>query len=152
MAQPKPNDTQDEEVWKVVRCAQQLRTLRTLGARSSWALATELFGWRDFRNRRQVGGHLGLVGMAEQSGGMYREHSISKAGNARLRALLVELSWLWLRYQSQSELSKWYARKFATGSRRLRRIGIVALARRLAVELWKYLQTGVIPEGALTKA
>ena len=79
------------------------------------------------------------------------EPDISKAGNRRVRALMVELAWCWLRYQPQSELSKWFTKRFAAGGKRMRRIGIVALARRLAIALWRYLEEGQIPEGAKLK-
>ena len=134
------------------RAARQLLALRALGETSSWILATELYSWRNFRNRRQVGGLLGLVSLPWRSGDDAYDQSISKAGPTRVRASLIELAWLWLRYQPTSALTRWFQEKYAKGGKRLRRIGIVALARRLAVELWKYLQTGALPEGALTKA
>jgi transposase len=134
------------------RAARQLLALRALGETSSWLLATALYSWRNFRNRRQVGGLLGLVSLPWRSGDDAYDQSISKAGPTRVRASLIELAWLWLRYQPTSALTRWFQEKYAKGGKRLRRIGIVALARRLAVELWKYLQTGALPEGALTKA
>jgi transposase len=132
--------------------ARQLSLLRSVGPRTSWMLSTEVFGWRSFRNRRQLAGLVGLVPVPDQSGEQYREHGISKTGRARLRGNLIELSWLWLRYQPQSALSQWYERRYAGGGKRLRRIGIVAMARKLLVELWKYVETGALPEGAVTKA
>lgn len=132
--------------------ARQLLSLKGLGENASWELATEIFGWRSFANRRQVGGLVGLVPVPHQSGDDYRERGISKAGRARLRSSLIELSWLWLRYQPGSALTRWYQRKYAHGSKRLRRIGIVALARRLLIDLWRYLETGAVPDGAATKA
>ena len=131
--------------------ARQLLQLRALGETSSWMLATELYGWRGFTNRRQVGGLLGLVPLPWQSGNDAHDQSISKAGPTRLRASLIELAWLWVRYQPASTLTRWFQHKYAKGGKRLRRVGIVALARRLAIELWKYLQTGALPEGALTR-
>jgi transposase len=133
------------------RAARQLVKLRALGETSSWLLATELYGWRDFKNRRQVGGLLGLASLPWQSGNDTHDQSISKAGPTRLRATMIELAWLWVRYQPTSALTRWFQEKYASGGRRSRRIGIVAVARRLAIELWKYLQTGALPEGALTK-
>lgn len=133
------------------KAARQLVKLRALGETSSWLLATELYGWRDFRNRRQVGGLLGLASLPWQSGNDTHDQSISKAGPTRLRATMIELAWLWVRYQPTSALTRWFQEKYAKGGRRSRRIGIVAVARRLAIELWKYLQTGALPEGALTK-
>jgi transposase len=130
----------------------QLARLRAVGVSSGWVLVKELFGWRRFRNRREVAGCLGLVPSPYASGESETEQGISKAGNRRVRALMVELSWSWLRYQPQSELSQWFNRRFASGGKRMRRIGIVALARRLAIALWRYLQDGVIPQGAQLKA
>ena len=112
----------------------------------------ELLGWRRFRNRRELAASVGLVPSPYNSGDSEREQGISKAGNGRLRALLVELAWSWLRYQSESALAQWYGRRFAHGGKRLRRIGIVALARRLLIALWRYVEHGVIPEGAKLKA
>jgi transposase len=139
-------------VAKTVAKAQQLLRLKAVGPRLSWALATEVFGWRTFDNRRQLASLLGLVPVPNQSGDAYREHGISKAGNAQLRSQLIELAWLWLRYQPNSALSQWYNQKFAQAGRRMRRIGIVALARKLVIELWKFLETAALPEGAHTKA
>ena len=130
----------------------QLVRLRAIGVSSGWVLVKELFGWRGFRNRREVAGCLGLVPSPYASGQSETEQGISKAGNRRVRALMVELAWCWLRYQPQSELSQWFNRRFAGGGKRLRRIGIVALARRLAIALWRYLQEGLIPPGAQLKA
>ena len=114
-------------------------------------LVKELFGWRRFDNRRQLAASLGLTPTPYASGDSQREQGISKAGNRRVRWLLVELAWRWLRLQPGSELSAWFNRRFAAGSRRMRRIGIVALARRLAIALWRYLQNGEIPTGATLK-
>ena len=129
-----------------------LLKLRSIGVRSAWVLVHELFGWRRFKNRREVAGCVGLTPTPYDSGGSRREQGISKAGNRRLRALLVELSWMWLRHQPQSELSLWFERRFAHGGKRIRRIGIVAMARRLLVALWRYVQDSVIPPGAKLKA
>ena len=129
----------------------RLAQLRGIGVGSGWVLAKELFGWRRFRNRREVAGCLGLTPSPYASGESEIEQGISKAGNRRVRTLLVELAWSWLRYQPQSELSQWFNRRFAGGGKRLRRIGIVALARRLAIALWRYLEHGLIPDGAQLK-
>ena len=132
---------------QVVRLAQ----LRAIGIGSGWVLVKELFGWRRFHNRREVAACLGLTPSPYASGESETEQGISKAGNRRVRTLMVELAWSWLRYQPESELSKWFTRRFAGGGKRLRRIGIVALARRLAIALWRYLEDGVIPDGAKLK-
>lgn len=129
----------------------RLVQLRGIGMSSGWVLAKELFGWRCFRNRREVAGCLGLTPSPYASGQSETEQGISKAGNRRVRTLMVELAWSWLRYQPESELSKWFTRRFAGGGPRMRRIGIVALARRLAIALWRYLEDGLIPDGAQLK-
>jgi transposase len=125
--------------------------LRAIGISSGWVLVKELFGWRGFRNRREVAGCLGLAPSPYASGESETEQGISKAGNRRARTLMVELAWCWLRYQPESELSQWFTRRFAGGGKRMRRIGIVALARRLAIALWRYLEEGLIPQGAQLK-
>lgn len=131
----------------------QLMLLRAVGVQSAWTLVAELFSWRRIGNRRQVAGLAGLTPTPYNSGDSSREQGISKAGNRRVRAAMTELAWCWLRYQPQSALSLWYERRFGkTGSKRSRRIGIVALARKLLVALWRYLEHGVIPEGAVLKA
>jgi len=130
----------------------QLERLRAIGQASAWLLSKEVFGWRTFRNRREVAGCLGLTPTPYDSGDSQTEQGISKAGNRRARWLLVELAWAWLRYQPNSALSQWFNRRFAPGGKRLRRVGIVALARRLAIALWRYLQHGELPMGAELKA
>src|SRR5215472_7325391 len=129
----------------------RLMQLRGIGMSSGWVLVKELFGWRGFRNRREVAGCLGLTPSPYASGGSETEQGISKVGNRRVRSLMVELAWSWLRYQPESQLSKWFNRRFGGGGARMRRIGIVALARRLAIALWRYLEDGLIPEGATLK-
>jgi transposase len=126
-----------------------LSGLKGIGIRSAAALCLEFFGWRQLRNRRQVGGLAGLTGTPHQSGDMNREQGISKAGNPSIRTLMIELSWGWLRYQPDSELSRWFAQRFGGGKSRQRRIGIVALARKLLVALWRFVDQGVVPTGAL---
>ena len=129
----------------------RLAQLRGIGMSSGWVLVKELFGWQSFRNRREVAGCLGLTPSPYASGQSETEQGISKAGNRRVRTLMVELAWSWLRYQPESGLSQWFNRRFAGGGKRMRRIGIVALARRLAIALWRYLEDGLIPEGATLK-
>ena len=126
--------------------------MRAIGATFAWTLASEVFGWRTFHNRREVGGLLGLTPTPSQSGAERRELGIAKSGDPHLRALAVELAWLWLRYQPQSALSRWYQTRYARGGRRRRRIGIVALARKLVIALWRYVAFDELPEGALLKA
>lgn len=133
-------------------CARKLFQVRGIGANASWLFALEFFAWREFRNGRQIGALSGLTPTPYQSGTDSREQGISKAGSRWVRSVAVEIAWGWLRYQPQSELSRWYQRRFGGGSSRLRRIGIVALARKLLIDLWRYLQTGTPPAGALLKA
>lgn len=137
---------------EATECARKLMQLRAIGENAGWLFSTEFFAWRKFQNRRQVGGLAGLTGTPYQSGTTNREQGISKAGNRWIRGMVVEIAWLWRRYQPQSELSQWYERKYGHGNSRMRRTGIVALARKLLIELWKYLETGTPPAGALLKA
>jgi transposase len=130
----------------------QLQSLRAIGPVGAKTLVTEVFGWRSFGNRRQLAGCAGLAPSPYRSGEMNVDQGISKAGIKRLRPIMVELSWAWLRYQPGSELARWYARRFGHGSKRMRRIGIVALARKLLIALWRFLQDGVVPEAARLKA
>jgi transposase len=127
----------------------RLLDLKGVGPVTAWMLVREVFGWRRIRNRRQLASLLGLDPTPYQSGASHREQGISRAGNRRVRWVLVELAWMWLRHQPGSTLSRWYARRFAAGNGRSRKVGIVALARKLAVALWKYLERGEEPEGAL---
>jgi transposase len=129
----------------------RLFALRAIGEVGAWVYATEFFAWRQFRNRRQVGAAAGLCSTRRTSGDLSQEQGISKAGNRYLRALAIELAWSWLRRQPDSALSEWYRRRYATGGARLRRIGIVALARKLLIALWRYLETGQLPTGAQLK-
>jgi transposase len=130
----------------------QLNQLRGVGIDSAWLYVMEFFAWRQFRNRRQVGGLAGLTDTHYQSGDLQHEQGISKAGNRWVRALAINTAWAWLRYQPRSALAQWYEGKFGTGNSRTRKIGIVALARKLLIAFWRYLETGVIPEGAVLRA
>lgn len=129
----------------------RLLLLKGVGRQSSWALVMEFFAWRAFKNRRELGACAGLTPTPYSSGDRHREQGISKAGNRRIRSLMVELSWLWLRYQRKSALSQWYGERFAQGGARMRRIGIVAMARKLLIALWRYVSEGLIPAGAVLK-
>ena len=129
----------------------QLRMLNGIGQTSSWDFVMELFSWRKFRNRREVGGILGLTPTPYDSGGSERELGISKAVRGRIRALSIQIAWGWLRFQPKSKLSKWFNERFANGGSRMRRIGIVAVARKLMIDLWRYLEYGVIPEGVVVR-
>ena len=128
-----------------------LQQLCGLAMTSSWIFVMELFGWRQFSNRRQLAGALGLAPMPYQIGDSSREQGISRGGNGRVRAMAIEIAWSWLRYQPRSALSQWYQQRFGSGGKRLRRIGIVAMARRLMIDLWRYIEHGIVPPGAVLK-
>jgi transposase len=128
-----------------------LQQLCGIAMKSSWVFVMELFGWRQFRNRREVASALGLTPMPYQSGDSARDQGISRAGNRRVRAMAIEIAWSWLRYQPQSQLSQWYQQRFGGGGPRIRRIGIVAMARRLMIDLWRYVESGILPPGARMK-
>ena len=138
-------EARDEKVEKV----RQLIRLRGIAYNSSWVFVMEFFGWRQFKNRRQVGSLAGLTPTPNDSGDMDRELGIDKAGNPRIRTMAIEIAWCWLRFQPQSELSLWFQKRFGNGGKRARRIGIVALARRLLVALWRYVDQGIVPAGAV---
>jgi transposase len=127
-----------------------LLRLKSLGPGFSTPLVNEAF-YKDFRNRRQVGDYFGLAPSPWQSGGSEREQGISKAGNRRARRKAIELAWLWLKHQPDSALTKWFKARTLNASKRIRRITIVALARKLMVALWRYLTTGLVPDGAVLK-
>jgi transposase len=130
----------------------QLEVLKGIGSKSSRPLSAEVFAWRRFDNTKQVGAMAGLTPTPSQSGDTETEQGISKAGNRRVRRIMIELAWLWLRWQPDSALSQWFNRRWAHGGKRQRRVGIVALARKLLIALWRYTEHGVIPEGAVLKA
>lgn len=135
-----------------VEQVRQLLRLRGIGPQSAWRFVTEFFSWREFRNRRQVGALAGLAPTPYRSGDEAHDLGISKAGCAAVRGIAIEIAWDWLHFQPESELSRWYWQRFGQGSKRIRKMGIVALARRLLIAFWHYLQDGVIPAGAQLKA
>jgi transposase len=143
-------ETRPERYARVVEAVERLEQLRGIGEASSWTLASELY-WREFQNRKQVGGYLGLCGTPYASGEMERDLGIGKDGPSRLRAMLVELAWGWLRFQPESKITLWFQSQYGPHVKRHRRKGIVAVARKLAVALWRYLTYGEIPEGAQLK-
>ena len=130
--------------------AHQLIRLKGVAVTSASILLDEGLVWRAFRNRRQIGGLLGFTPTPYQSGERAREQGISRAGNHRLQSLSIQLAWNWVRWQPLSPLTQWYQRQFGKGQR-LRRIGIVAVARKLVIALWRYVTTGVVPVGAVLK-
>jgi transposase len=133
------------------RYVHALPTLRGIGPIGAWVLTTEIFGWRQIQNRRELGALVGLVPAPYQSGDTNHDQGITRAGNKHVRRLMVQLAWSWVHYQPGSALTLWYQRRFGSGSKRLRRIGIVALARKLLIALWRYVEYGEIPEGAIVK-
>ena len=133
------------------RCVQQLQRLHGIGASGAWTLATEIFGWRHIQHRRELGALVGVVPAPYQSGLIAHDQGITRAGNRHVRRMIVQLAWSWLRYQPTSALSRWYRARFGDG-RRARRIGIVALARKLLIAWWQYLKTGTPPTDATLKS
>jgi transposase len=138
-----------------------LMRLISIHIHTAWPLTMELFSWRQFRNSREIGALVGLEPVPYQSGGTSREKGLSKCGNTRLPSLAIEFAWQWLIHQPDSDLSRWYEKRFGKGSSRVRtqplaggatEIGIVALARKLLIALCRYLQTGEIPQGAAVKS
>ena len=132
-------------------CAQRLTRLRGIGARSATVLADELFS-RNLRNRREVGGLTGLVSAPHHSGLRRIDQGLIRSGLPRVRHIAGQLAWAWLRYQPTSALAQWYRERFHGRGVVAQRIGIVALARRLVIALWRYTTFGVVPDGALMKA
>ena len=133
------------------RQAALLTKLRGIGPTSAHLLAGEV-SHRDFADRRQVAAYLGLEPSPWQSGQVDQDQGISKAGNRRARRVAIELAWLWLQYQPDSGLSRWFKDRVGAAKGRVRRIMPVALARKLIVALWRYLASGVVPEGASMRA
>jgi transposase len=130
--------------------AARLTRLRGIGLTFATVLANEVF-FRDFRNRREVGGYLGLAPSPWQSGGVRRDQGIAKAGNPRARRTAIELAWLWLRHQPGSALVRWFHERVGSSKGRMRRILLVAMACKRIVALWRYVTLGTVPEGALLK-
>jgi transposase len=128
-----------------------LQRIRGIGANFSTVLVREVL-YRSFANRRQLASYVGIAPMPYQSGGMDRDRSISRAGNPRARTTLIQLAWLWLRYQPASALATWFRERVGTLKGRTRRIAIVAMARRLLIALWRYVETGVVPDGVDIRA
>ncbi len=128
----------------------QLLRLKGLGSALSSTLTREVY-YRQFANRRQVASYIGITPSAYDSGDGHRSQGISKAGNRRARVAMVQAAWLWLRHQPDSALSQWFHDRTQGQKGRIRRVMIVALARKLAIALWRYLETGLIPDGAVVK-
>ena len=129
--------------------AKRLCMLRGVGMHTALLLAKEFFGWRHFAGRKQVASLAGLTGCPYASGNTARDQGISKAGNRRVRTAMVELAWLWLRWQPENDMSQWFLRRTEGGNSRTRRRYVVALARKLLVALWKYIEHGIVPDRAM---
>jgi len=125
-------------------------SLRGVGEVTAETISRE-FSWRRLRNRRQVGALSGLVPSPYQSGESRHEEGISRAGNRHVRGIAIDLAWAWLRHQPKSQLTRWFNRRFARGGPRIRKIGIVALARKLLIALWRYADFHKLPDGAVLK-
>jgi transposase len=130
---------------------QRLVQLKGVAATSAATLLEEGLVWRAFQNRRQVGGIVGFTPTPHQSGDLARDRGISRAGIAPLQAISIQLAWNWIRWQPSSPLTQWFVQRFAHGGPRARRIGIVAVARRLLILLWRVATTGVVPAGTQLK-
>jgi transposase len=137
---------------RVAHVARQLCRLRGVAETSAAIYSAELFGTRTFANGRQLGALTGLVPVPYRSDQRVQDQGISKAGRAELRRVSIQLAWCWIRWQPDSALTAWFTRRFATAGGRSRRIGIVAVARKLVIALWRFVDQGVIPEGASLKA
>ncbi len=122
----------------------KLNSLRGIGMYTAATLYYEFF-WRKFNNRREIGALAGMVSVPWRSDNIKREQGISKAGNGRVRTLMVQAAWNWLRFQPQSQLSQWFCQRYGPGTKRSRKAGIVALARKLLISLWRFLSTDVPP-------
>jgi len=129
---------------------QHLAKIKSIGPEFATTLVGEVF-YRSFDNRKQLASYVGLTPAHFQSGAMCRDQGISKAGNAKARTVMIELAWLWLRHQPDSPLSVWFRDRVGKLKGRIRRIAIVAVARKLLIALWRYLETGLVPEGAALK-
>ena len=137
---------------RVARVARQLTTLRGVAETSSALFSAELFGTRTFANGRQLGALSGLVPVPYRSDQRVQDQGISKGGRAEVRRVAIQIAWGWVRWQPASTLTQWFIRRFADAGKRARRIGIVALARKLVIALWRYVEQGVIPDGAVLKS
>ena len=136
---------------KAPSIARKLIQLRGVGEASSWIFAQEIFSWRECKNRRQLGRLAGLTPTPFQSGNENREQGIDKAGLRWIRPMTVELAWGWLRFQPTSEISLWFQKRFGPGSKRSRKVGIVAVARKLLIALWRFVEQDIVPKGAVVQ-
>lgn len=140
-------DTVDDQAATMIG---QLVRLKGVGPQTATVLTREVF-YRDFANRKAVASYAGLTPSPYTSGTSQRDQGISKAGNGLVRTAMIELAWLWLRHQPESALSRWFVERVGNTKGRLRRIAVVALARKLLVALWRFVSTGLVPTGAVAK-
>jgi len=129
----------------------QMMKLKGIGVESAWKWDKEFFAWRRFRNGKEVGALSGLSPTPYDSGQSRIEQGISKAGNRRVRAMAIEIAWIWIRFQPGSKHTLWFNKRYAHGSKRMRRIGIVAVARKVLIDVWRFIDQGVIPQGAIVE-
>jgi transposase len=141
-------EAQDDTASRTIRA---LCKLRGIGDNFAAVLTGEVF-YRSFENRRQIASYLGLAPTPFQSGGMDRDRRINRAGNSRARKTLIQLAWLWLRYQPESGLAQWFRERVGALQGRTRRIAIVAMARKLLISIWRFATLGIVPEGAIVAA
>ncbi len=141
-------EAQDDTASRTIKALCQLRGI---GDNFAAVLTREVF-YRSFENRRQIASYLGLAPTPFQSGGMDRDRRINRAGNSRARKTLIQLAWLWLRYQPESGLAQWFRERVGALQGRTRRIAIVAMARKLLISIWKFATLGIVPEGAIVTA
>ena len=139
----------DDPADPAIAMVRQLMTLKGIGLQSAWLFTFEFFAWRNIHSRRQITALAGLAPSPYNSGDEVRDLGISKAGSSSVRTMAIQIAWGWIRFQPDSDLTRWFERRFAHGGRRMRAIGIVAVARKLLVELWRFLDTGAPPEGAI---
>jgi len=144
------NQTLREGTTEAEQTARRLMRLKSIAETTAEILVREIF-FRDFKNRREIGAYSGLTPSPYQSGETSHDSGISRAGNRHVRGIIVDVAWDWLRYQPASALARWYQKRFGSGGARMRKIGIVAFARKLLIALWRYAQTGLIPKGARLK-
>lgn len=137
---------------KAAEKARKLHRLKAIGPVASMVFSTEMFAWRTFNNRKEVGSIVGLTGTPFQSGGPGRDQGIDKAGIKHVRKIAIDIAWGWVRYQPESALTRWFQERFAENGKRQRKIGIVALARKLIIALWRWVEQDVLPDGAVLKA
>lgn len=151
LEQIKQIESERDDLLATAPVVRELCRLKSIGPQFAATLWLEAL-YRSFANRRQIAAYAGLAATPWRSGGIQAEQGISKAGNPRLREAMIELAWLWLRHQPNSALSRWFFCRVGIQTGRIRRIAIVALARKLLIALWRYVKDGIVPEGAVFKA